>query len=51
MYPLLGLVDGADLTALLAEWGVPESSADLDGDGFVDGVDLNLMLGAWGACP
>ena len=44
-------VDGADLTALLAEWGVPGSFADLDGDGLVDGADLNLMLGAWGACP
>ena len=43
-------VDGADLTALLAEWGTFGTQADLNGDGFVDGADLTALLSAWGAC-
>lgn len=45
-----GLVDGADLTILLGQWGGP-GSADLNGNGFVDGADLTVMLGEWGPCP
>lgn len=45
-----GHVDGADLGALLAEWG-GGGAADLDGDGVVGGADLGLVLGHWGACP
>lgn len=48
------VVQGADLTILLGQWGdcfdSSDCSADLDGDGFVDGADLTLMLGAWGSC-
>ncbi len=43
-----GLVDGTDLSALLAAWGT--SAADISGDGAVDGVDLSVMLAAWGDC-
>ena len=49
-----GIVDGADLGALLAFWG-PRSQvfpqADIDGSGTVDGADLGLLLSFWGACP
>jgi len=48
-----GAVDGLDLTALLAGWGVcgASCSADLNEDGFVDGLDLTVILSAWGECP
>jgi len=42
-----GTVDGADLGALLSQWG-GSGSADLNGDGVVDGADLGLLLDAWG---
>jgi hypothetical protein len=44
-----GLVDGADLTSVLAGWGTP--SGDLDHDGTTNGTDLTVLLAAWGACP
>ncbi|MFO0873471.1 MAG: DNRLRE domain-containing protein [Phycisphaerales bacterium] len=44
-----GVVDGADLGALLGAWGTPDVDADLDGDGIVDGVDVGLLLAAWSA--
>lgn len=44
-----GIVDGADLGALLGSWGGP--SGDLNGDGTTDGADLGALLGAWGPCP
>ena len=47
-----GVVDGADLRALLAAWGAcPDCDADLDRDGDVDAADLAVLLGAWGDCP
>ncbi|MDG2030769.1 MAG: right-handed parallel beta-helix repeat-containing protein [Phycisphaerales bacterium] len=49
-----GVVDGADLTIVLGEWGpcpVPDDCpGDLTGDGLVDGADLTIVLGEWGAC-
>lgn len=47
-----GIVDGADLGALLGAWGPCEDTcpADLDGDGLVSGSDLGILLGAWGPC-
>ena len=45
-----GLVDGADLGLLLANWGGP-GIGDLDWNGAVDGADLGIMLGEWGNCP
>jgi len=46
-----GVVDGADLGALLNAWGTNDPAADLSGDGVVDGADLGILLNAWGACP
>ncbi|MCA9283794.1 MAG: VCBS repeat-containing protein, partial [Phycisphaerales bacterium] len=46
-----GVVNGADLGLLLAEWGVCRNAgacpADLDGNGAVDGGDLGLLLANW----
>jgi Regulator of chromosome condensation (RCC1) repeat len=50
-----GLVNGADLGALLSYWG-PVTSApasalcDLDHDGIVGGGDLGILLANWGPC-
>ena len=44
-----GVVDGADLGALLGAWGA-SGATDLTGDGVTDGADLGVLLGAWGAC-
>jgi len=43
-----GVVDGADLGALLTLWGTADPSADLNGDGIVDGADLGILLSNWG---
>jgi len=49
-----GVVDGADLSVLLASWGTCAGDAcgglDLTGDGAIDGVDLSILLGEWGGC-
>lgn len=48
-----GEVRGADLAALLSDWGgapSPKLSTDVTGDGFVDGADLAAMLANWGRC-
>jgi hypothetical protein len=43
-----GVVDGADLGALLGSWGPCSGCpADLNGDGVVDGADLGQLLGEW----
>jgi hypothetical protein len=42
-----GLVDGADLGALLAAWGSAQCQPDLNNDGNVDGADLGMLLAAW----
>lgn len=44
-----GLVDGTDLSMLLAQWDT-DGSADIDGTGIVDAADLSFLLAAWGAC-
>lgn len=41
-----GVVDGADLGLLLADFGGP-GAGDLNGDGIVNGADLGLMLVEW----
>jgi hypothetical protein len=47
-----GIVNAADLSVLLAFWGVPGAPVgDLDGDGAVSGADLAIMLGNWGTTP
>ena len=47
-YDCSGVIDGADLTALLSGWGT--SSGDLNGDGIVNGTDLAELLSGWGLC-
>jgi outer membrane protein assembly factor BamB len=44
-----GVVDAADLAALLSAWG-GAGAADLDGSGAVDAADLAALLSAWGGC-
>jgi len=44
------IVDGADLGAMLLEWGHTNSPADLTGDNIVNGADLGILLLAWGPC-
>ncbi len=47
-----GMVDGADLGAMLAGWGDCQGcSGDFDGDGRIDGLDLGQFLASWGLCP
>ena len=49
-----GVVDGADLAAVLTTWGTNGGiypRADTNADGIVDGNDLAVVLGGWGACP
>lgn len=49
-----GIVNGADLAALLSAWGTcPPGTcrADLTGDGQVNGADLASLLSQWGPCP
>ncbi len=43
-----GVVDAADLTILLNQWGTT-GSADLNGDGVVDAADLAILLSNWSA--
>ena len=45
-----GIVNGADLSMLLADWNATNSIADLNCDDNVDGGDLSLLLAAWGFC-
>jgi hypothetical protein len=47
-----GVINGADLGIVLADWGpaVPTKPSDLDGNGRVDGADLGMLLANWGAC-
>jgi hypothetical protein len=44
-----GLVNGADLTLLLADWGCKGSCVgDIDMDGRVSATDLSQLLSSWG---
>jgi hypothetical protein len=47
-----GVVQGADLGALLGAWGstTVQVQFDLDRDGSVGGSDLGILLGMWGVC-
>jgi alpha-tubulin suppressor-like RCC1 family protein len=46
-------VNGADLGALLSQWGPASAGtvSDLNRDGNVDGADLGYLLASWGPCP
>jgi hypothetical protein len=48
-----GRIDGADLAALLSEWGPvnPFTQSDFNHDDLVDGSDLAFLLANWGPCP
>jgi hypothetical protein len=37
-----------DFLKLLAEWGRPDSPADLNGDGTVDLLDFSILIDNWG---
>ena len=43
-----GFVNGADLAAILSNWGGSDWASDLNDDGIVNGTDLGVMLGSWG---
>jgi formylglycine-generating enzyme required for sulfatase activity len=50
-----GIVDGADLGAMLSYWGPRTSdpysiAADLDGNAVINGADLGILLANWGPC-
>ena len=47
-YDCNGVIDGADLTALLAGWATSET--DLTGDSTTDGADIAALLNGWGLC-
>jgi hypothetical protein len=46
-------VNGADLGALLSQWGPANANtaSDMNRDGVVNGADLGYLLSAWGPCP
>ena len=50
-----GIVDGADLGAMLSYWGPRTSdpfsiASDINSDGIINGGDLGLLLSNWGPC-
>ncbi len=47
-----GRIDGADLAALLSEWGPTNATtrADIDHSRQVDGADPAFLLSVWGRC-
>ena len=44
-----GLVNAADLSALLGGWGT--AAGDVNDDGTTNATDISVLLGSWGACP
>ncbi|MGA1058680.1 MAG: dockerin type I domain-containing protein, partial [Phycisphaerales bacterium] len=46
-----GLVNGADLSICLGDWGTcpPKGTClgDINGDGVVNGADLSILLSNW----
>lgn len=47
-----GRIDGLDLSALLAVWGIADPPyGDLNDDGIVGGADLTAILARWGPLP
>jgi hypothetical protein len=43
-----GVVDAADISAMLVAWGSPQG--DVNGDGLTDAADLAALLIGWGPC-
>jgi len=46
-----GVVNSADLSALLNAWGTTGPTGDLNNDSAVNSADLSILLNGWGACP
>jgi formylglycine-generating enzyme required for sulfatase activity len=51
-----GVVNGADLGAMLSYWGPRTSdpfsvASDINSDGIINGGDLGALLSNWGPCP
>ncbi len=47
-----GTVDGLDLAALVAVWGIANPPyGDLNGDGLIQGADISFLLARWGPVP
>ena len=51
-----GIVNGADLGAMLSYWGPRTSdpfsvASDINSDGIINGGDLGALLSNWGPCP
>jgi formylglycine-generating enzyme required for sulfatase activity len=51
-----GVVNGADLGAMLSYWGPRTSdpfsiASDINSDGIINGGDLGALLSNWGTCP
>jgi Ca2+-binding EF-hand superfamily protein len=44
-----GVVDGQDLTIVLAAFGTTDPAGDASGNGIVDGEDLTIVLAAFGS--
>ena len=42
-----GVVNGADLAFVLADWGTRNAQSDINGDGIVNGADLAFILAGW----
>jgi parallel beta-helix repeat protein len=40
----------SDLLAVIDQWGLTDSPADINGDGIVDLSDISIVLGNWGPC-
>jgi hypothetical protein len=45
------IVNSADLSLVLANWGGTTITFDVNKDGITDSADLSLLLASWGACP
>ncbi|MHC5114495.1 MAG: right-handed parallel beta-helix repeat-containing protein [Planctomycetota bacterium] len=45
-----GIVNMADLFAVIAAWGSGSGPADVNVDGVVNAADLIALIGAWGMC-
>lgn len=43
-----GVVDAADLSFVLGNWGMTGATGDVNSDGIVDGTDLSEILNNWG---
>ncbi len=46
----MGKTLAVDLLAVIDQWGLTNSPADLNEDGIVDVSDLLMVVGNWGPC-